>query len=135
MAEVSTPFKPSFEIPKKKITSNGKDDKQAKEDIGDKQVLRDKDDRQVVELSTAEAKAEPVGLNMAGKKSKKRKVRSASSGSIGVKKAKQIKDPNAPKRPATAFMIFSAEEKNKDDLRHLSFGEKGECPCLSFFLK
>jgi len=80
------------------------------------------DDRQVVEDKT-----ENVGLHVDGKKSKKRKVGSASGTSTGIKKAKKIKDPNAPKRPATAFMIFSTQEKCKDDLGdNLSFGEKGK---------
>ena len=69
-----------------------------------------------------------------GKKSKKRKAGSASGTNTGVKKAKKIKDPNAPKRPATAFMIFSNEEKRKDDLGDdLSFGEKGKVRVCSVF--
>ena len=70
-----------------------------------------------------------------GKKSKKRKAGSASGTNTGVKKAKKIKDPNAPKRPPTAFMIFSTEEKRKNDLGDdLSFGEKGEVPVCSVFI-
>ena len=69
-------------------------------------------------------KVENVDVKVVEKNLGNQKVSSISGSKGVVKKAKKIKDPNAPKRPGSAFMIFSAEKKN--DLRHLSFGEKGE---------
>merc|ERR1719402_66169 len=86
-----------------------------------KKILNHENDEKV----RKDGKAQQIGLNIDGKKSTKRKVGSTSGTSLRVKKAKKIKDPNAPKRPVSAFMIFSTEKMSKEYLSDgLSFGEK-----------
>ena len=101
----NNPVKPSFGLPKKKSFSNDTDVKPESQ-----LILKDM--------------AENVELNTVEQIPTKRKVSLAASTS-GAKKAKKIKDPSAPKRPVSAFMIFSAEENTKD-VGNLSFAEKSK---------
>ncbi len=109
------------------------DGESSSSDDDDEGLVDENEDDSSDEDSEVDSDLEEARQNAKKKKEKSKKVSSSSSKkkrplevvSSPTKKGKKKRDPNAPKKPMTAFMLFSNEmrSKLKEENPDLSFGD------------